>query len=130
MMAWKWRNITSMIHKELKRLRAVHQYTLKELSSKVGYGTGNLSSYENGKLQARDETLMRMLTRGYDMSKEEAKARIAMWRRQELESRYKTALAQAEEKYNEKPMLSLEAVAAYLTKHKVSEKIIEGLKKL
>jgi len=115
-----------MVHKELKRLRKINNFTLKELSSRVGYGTGNLSSYENGKLKARDATLMRILTRGYNMSKEEAKARIAMWRRNELLSKYKV-LASDVEGYNKIKVVELKKVMAYLKKQGVSQKVIEGL---
>lgn len=107
----------------------MHGFTLKELSSRVGYGTGNLSSYENGKLRARDATLMRILTRGYSMSKEEAKARIAMWRRDEVASKYKV-VASSGENYNELKLVELKKVAEYLRKQGVSEKIIEGLNQL
>ncbi len=89
-----------MIHEELKKLRKNRNLTLKVLSSKVGYGTGNLSSYENGKLKAKDETLLRILTRGYDMSSQEAKTRIAKWRSQEFEETYHIPLAQITESYN------------------------------
>jgi len=63
-----------MIHQELKNLRKEHGLTLKALSTKVGYGTGNLSSYENGKLKPKDETIIRILTRGFGMTTTEAKA--------------------------------------------------------
>ena len=91
-----------MIHKELKKLREGNNFTLKVLASRVGYGTGNLSSYENGKLKAKDETLLRILMRGYKMNKKEAKERIALWRKKELEETYRLQLAQATEPYNKK----------------------------
>ena len=47
-----------MIHKELKKLREGNNFTLKVLASRVGYGTGNLSSYENGKLKRIDAVLI------------------------------------------------------------------------
>ena len=118
-----------MIHDELKKLRKIHDFTLKELSSRVGYGTGNLSSYENGKLRARDLTLARILVQGYAMSKEEAMARIAMWRREEVASKYKM-IASPSEDYNEFRLVELKKVEEYLKKQKVSDIIIAGLSKI
>lgn len=93
-----------MIHHELKKLRISHKYTLKELSSKVGYGTGNLSSYETGRLKARDATLVRMLTKGYGYSEDEALALIGSWRKEEVEDSYELALAQGIKKKNKKKL--------------------------
>ena len=90
-----------MIHNELKKLRKEKDLTLKVLSSKVGYGTGNLSSYENGKINPRDKTLLRILTRGFEMNAEKANSRIALWRKKELEETYNIRLAQIDEPYNE-----------------------------
>ncbi len=89
-----------MIHDELKKLRKENDLTLKVLSSRVGYGTGNLSSYENGKIQARDKTLFRILTRGFGLSANEAKGLIVIWRKKELEEKYNIQLAQPDESYN------------------------------
>lgn len=120
-----------MVHKELKKLRKQHDLTLKELSSRVGYGTGNLSSYENGRLHAKDETVIRILTRGYTMSREEAKARLAMWRRQEVENKYKASLAEVEERFNEElPWVERHKVVVYLKEQGVSPTVIEGVLKL
>jgi hypothetical protein len=77
--------------------------TLKQLSAKVGYGTGNLSSYETGKLQAKDATLQRILTRGFDMTENKALTCIAQWRKKSLEKTYQgiLSLAQSDTPYNE-----------------------------
>lgn len=91
-----------MIHHELKKLRILNKYTLKELSSKIGYGTGNLSSYETGRLKARDATLVRMLTKGYGYSKAESLALIGTWRKEEVEDSYELGLAQGIKKKNKK----------------------------
>ena len=90
------------IHEHLKKLRRDTGQTLQELADKVGYGTGNLSSYETGKLQAKDLTLIRILTRGYDLTAEEAKEQIATWRREEIETKYNLPLAQSTTPYNQK----------------------------
>lgn len=100
-----------MIHHHLKKLREGNHLTLKELSSRVGYGTGNLSSYENGKLKAKDETLLRILTRGYHFKKKDAEIMIAVWRKEEIEELYRLHLAQVTGKYNQnkrKPPKNLE----------------------
>lgn len=105
--------------------------TLKQLSEKVGYGTGNLSSYETGKLQAKDNTLRRILMRGFDMSEEEATAIIAKLRKKELEETYKghLSLAQESEKYNEQ--IHKKDLVKFLEEEGYSdEEIEEVLKKL
>lgn len=124
--------MASIIPDQLKKLRKLHNFTLKEASSKAGYkSTGNFSNYENGNLKANDETLIRILTRTYNMSKQEAKARIAMWRRNELNKKYKLYLAEADEKYNpEEKRINVKKVQEYLRENGVSEKIIKGLEKI
>ena len=90
----------TMLHQELKILRHKNRLTLKELSSRVGYGTGNLSSYENGRLHAKDATVLRILTRGYRMTRKEAQTTLALWRTEEVEDNYKLQLAQAGSAFN------------------------------
>ncbi len=92
-----------MVHDELKRLRKENNFTLKELSYKVGYGTGNLSSYENGRLAPKDPTVLRMLTRGYDLSQKEAKNELALWRQMEVQEIYSNQLSQKPNGYNKEP---------------------------
>lgn len=76
-------------------------YTLAQLSEKVGYGVGNLSSYETGKLQPRDPTILRILTLGYEYSKKMAQAKLSYWRIQEVSDKYfngsQLKLAQSED---------------------------------
>ena len=84
-------------------MRENRDYTLKELAFKLGTGsrgTGNLSNYENGKKKATDKTLFKILTKGYEMSKEEAEIEIAMWRMKEVQETYHLELAQASKPYN------------------------------
>lgn len=84
-------------------MRENNDYTLKELSSRLGTGnrgTGNLSNYENGKKKPTDKTLFRILTKGYGMGKKEAEVQIALWRMQEVEESYHLELAQANKTYN------------------------------
>ncbi len=121
-----------MIHHELKKLRIANKYTLKELSSKVGYGTGNLSSYETGRLKARDATLVRMLTKGYGYSAEEALALIGAWRKEEVEDSYELSLAQGiTKKNNKKTTLDVLLKAEGLTAEAIKKvkKEIEKYKK-
>ena len=99
-----------MIHDELKRLRKENNFTLKELAYKVGHGTGNLSSYENGRLGPKDPTVLRIITRGYDMSQTEAKKELALWRKKEVEEIYAPQLAQKSASYN-KPKTPTENLA-------------------
>lgn len=117
-----------MAFSELKRLRKDNNLTLKELSSRVGYGTGNLSSYENNKLRARDATLIRILTKGYFMSKKKAKQVIASWRQAELEETYKVKLAQVSPPYN--PKEKKRPLVRLLEEEGLNRKSIVQVKKL
>jgi len=90
------------IYEHLKKLRQETNQTLQKLADKVGYGTGNLSSYETGKLKAKDPTIIRILTKGYGMTQEKAKQKLAMWRKEEIETQYNLQLAQNTTSYNEK----------------------------
>lgn len=92
-----------MIAPSLREMRLKSHMTLQQLSVKVGYGTGNLSSYETGKLRAKDATLLRILTKGFDMTEGEALSMVAFWRKKTLEEAYKgvLSLAQTETPYNE-----------------------------
>ena len=116
-----------MIHDELKKLRKDYDLTLKALSSKVGYGTGNLSSYENGKIKPIDKTVLRILTRGFGISKDEAKARIAFWRKKELEETYHIQLAQLEEPYN--PLVARQTLDQYLESEGLDKESIQKIKR-
>ena len=117
-----------MIHKHLMQLRKQHGMTLKDLSDKVGYGTGNLSSYEHGRLRAKDPTVLRILVRGYDLSKDEAKQTLALWRKEEVEQAYRIPLAQAGADYNSgAPKKTLEQ---FLKEEGLSARTIAQIKKL
>lgn len=116
-----------MIHDELKKLRKERDLILKELSSKVGYGTGNLSSYENGKLKPRDATLIRILTKGFGMSADEAKKQIALWRKKELEESYGIKLSQPDEPYNDSS--SHKTLDEYLESEGLDKESIKKIKK-
>lgn len=96
------RPITMRIWQQLKNLRGKRKMTLNQLSEKVGYGTGNLSSYETGKLEPKDTTLLRILTRGYDFSVREAKNLLAHWRQLEVSAKYDLTgnIAQSVADYN------------------------------
>jgi transcriptional regulator with XRE-family HTH domain len=76
------------IFERLKAERRRVSYTLIQLSEKVGYGAGNLSSYETGKLKPRDPTILRILTLGYKYSQKTARAKLAHWRIQEVYAEY------------------------------------------
>ena len=116
-----------MIHDELKKLRKERDLTLKVLSSNAGYGTGNLSSYENGKLKPRDKTLLRILTRGFGMTMTEANARIALWRRGEFEEVYKVQLGQMPDSYN--PDKTPKTLDEYLKSEGLDKESIKKIKK-
>ena len=88
------------IYKHLKLLRQKNKKTLQQLSDKIGYGTGNLSSYETGKLQAKDNTLLKILTKGFDMTENKALSLIGKWRQEELEDKYNLSLSQNTTSYN------------------------------
>lgn len=118
-----------MIHHHLKRLRTENNMTLKELASKVGYGTGNLSSYENGKLKAKDPTLMRILTRGFGMSKREAGTKIAEWRKEELEEVYHLELAQPVIPYNKGKNIQPKSLEDFLKLEGFDNKAIAKIKR-
>lgn len=117
-----------MIHEELKKLREKNNLTLKELESRVGYGTGNLSSYENGKLKAQDATLVRILTQGYKMGKKEAKIMIALWRKEEFEREYGLYLSQRTAPYN-RSSKSFKSLEEYLLKEGLDDVMIDKVKK-
>ncbi len=117
-----------MLHEELKKLRHDNKYTLKQLASKVGYGTGNLSSYENGKLKAKDVTVIRILMRGYGLSKKEAKIQVALWRRDDIEETYHVELAQAPASYN-KGKKSTQTLSQFLEAEGLDKKAIQEIKK-
>ncbi len=123
-----------MVYGELKKLRIKHKLTLKALSIKVGYGTGNLSSYENGKIKAKDETFLKILTHGYGMSTKEAKNKIAVWRSKELAEKYNLKISQNAEPYNgskdsEKTIDEIaEELEDALRKKGASEEIIKKFK--
>jgi len=116
-----------MIYTHLKLLRKQNQITLQQLSEKVGYGVGNLSSYENGKLNAKDQTLLRILMKGFDLEKKEAKKIIAEWRQEEFEEKYGSKietikLAQEGTPYNQN---TTEQIHALLSKEGLSNEEIE-----
>ena len=116
-----------MVHDRLKELRQKRGYTLKELSSYTGDGTGNLSSYENGRLHARDETLRRLLESGYQMSKKEAQQTIAVWRQEELEEKYAPQLAQNSKPYNASKKTG-DLLDQYLSQQKLTPKDTKKIK--
>lgn len=116
-----------MIHHHLKKLREDNDLTLKELSSRVGYGTGNLSSYENGKLKAKDETLLRILTRGYNFKKANAEVMIAVWRKEEIEELYNLDLAQVTEGFNKNKKDSPKTIRDFLKAEGFDEPFIEKI---
>lgn len=118
-----------MIHQELKKLRINNRLTLKELSAKIGYGTGNLSSYENGKLKARDETVIRILTQGYGLTKKEARVKVAEWRKKELEDQYHFELSQVSEPYNKDKKIKPKSLDDFLKDEGFDKKTIEKIKK-
>ncbi len=123
--------ICMRVFEQLKKLRRHHNLTLKELSSKIGYGTGNLSSYENGKLQAKDPTLLRILTRGYQMSKAQAQEQLAQWRLEEVQEHYGIHdLAQPKVAY-ESGSIEEQLVKNGLNKNQVQQvlKLIEKIKR-
>lgn len=101
-----------MIHTLLKQLRHEHKLTLKQLSEKVGYGTGNLSSYENGKIKASDPTVLRILTRGFSLSESVAKNMLAQWRKTEFTNFYQ--LAQDSEPFEKEKNISKENLSQFL----------------
>lgn len=127
------KSLYHLIHHHLKQLRENAGMTLKQLSTKVGYGTGNLSSYENGKLNAKDETVIRILTRGFDFSEKEAKVRVAEWRKEELETTYHLELAQPSVEYNHGKKKSSQNLKAFLKAEgfdaKAIRKIVDEAKK-
>ena len=116
-----------MIHHHLKKLREDNDLTLKELSSRVGYGTGNLSSYENGKLKAKDETLLRILTRGYHFSKKDAEIMIAVWRKEETEALYRLHLAQVSGEYNRNNKRTPKSLEDFLKAEGFDKSVIEKI---
>lgn len=118
-----------MIHHQLKKLRQDRGLTLKELSAKVGYGTGNLSSYENGKLKAKDETILRILMRGFGMTKKEAGIKVAQWRKEELEETYHLELAQTTTPYNKGKRVSSKTLDDFLKEEGFDAKTIQKIKK-
>ncbi len=111
----------------LKWLRKEAGMTLKQLSEKVGYGTGNLSSYENGKIDAKDPTLLKILTKGFDFSEKKAKIELARWRKEELEKAYHFELAQSAVKYNEGQKKSPQKLRAFLKAEGFDEKAIKKI---
>ncbi len=117
------------IHNELKKLRAENNFTLKALASKVGYGTGNLSSYETGKLKAKDPTLIRILTRGYGLTKNEAGVRVAEWRKAELEETYHLELAQTPVAYNKGKNIPKKTLDDFLKEEGFDQKAIDKIKR-
>lgn len=118
-----------MIHHQLKKMRQERGLTLKELSTKVGYGTGNLSSYENGKLKAKDETLLRILMRGFGMTKKEAAIKVAEWRKEELEQTYHLELAQTTTPYNKAKRANSKSLDDFLKEEGFDAKTIQKIKK-
>ena len=118
-----------MIHHQLKKLRQERGLTLKELSTKVGYGTGNLSSYENGKLKAKDETVLRILMRGFGMTKKQASIKVAQWRKDELEQTYHLELAQVTTPYNKEKKISPKTLDDFLKQEGFDAKTIQKIKK-
>jgi len=104
----------SIISGHLKRLRKEAGMTLRQLSEKVEYGTGNLSSYENGKIGATDSTYLRILIKGFDFSEDKAKIELARWRKEELEETYHLELAQPVVAFNEGKKKSPQKLKAFL----------------
>ena len=113
------------IHDQLKKLRLKTKMTLENLSNKVGYGTGNLSSYETGKIKPKDATLKRILVQGYEKTKKEAVEIIAMWRKKELEKQYN--LSQNTEKYNSPQ--KKKSLDEFLKEEGFDKKTIQKIKK-
>jgi len=73
---------------QLRKARKDHGLTLKKLDSRLQYGPGNISNYENGNSNPQDPTLLRILTHGLEMDKEEAMKTIALWRKEEFDAKY------------------------------------------
>lgn len=88
-----------MIAHQLKKLRKSHDLTLKVLADRVGYGTGNLSSYENGRLNPKDSTLLKILMKGFRFKEKEARVAIAEWRREHVNFKYALDLNQHTDPY-------------------------------
>ena len=119
-----------MIHIFLKKMRRENNMTLQQLADKVGYGTGNLSSYETGRLRAKDATVLRILTRGFDMTESQARTKLSEMRQAEFQSHYGNTLSQSTKEYNNTSVTQKE-VLQYLIDHGITEKEVhEILKKL
>jgi len=116
-----------VIHDHLKKLRQEADLTLKQLSAKVGYGTGNLSSYENGKLKAKDETVIRILMQGFDFSEKNARIKVAQWRKEEIEETYHLELAQPNVEYNVDQKKSPQKLRAFLRAQGFAEEAIKKI---
>ena len=95
----------------------------------MGYGTGNLSSYETGKLKAKDATLIRILTKGYGITKKEAGIRVAEWRKAELEETYHLELSQSSVPYNKGKKGQPKTLDDYLKEEGFDKKVIEKIKR-
>lgn len=116
------------IHQQLRKLRKQWALTLQSLSTKVGYGTGNLSSYETGKLKPEDKTVLRILMRGYEFSLEKAKLILAQWRMEEMGTKYGLpAIAQDTEGYNARS--TKQSIDEYLRSSGYTDSEIEKIKK-
>ena len=112
-----------MLHTFLKQLRRDTGLTLQKLSDRVGYGTGNLSSYENGKIKAKDDTLMRILTKGFKLSAKDAKTLIATWRKSEVDENY--GFAQETSSYNKE--VNKHDVLSFLKKSGFTKKELQTI---
>ena len=117
-----------MIHIFLKKMRKENNMTLQQLANKVGYGTGNLSSYETGRLRAKDATVLRILTRGFDMTESQARTKLSEMRQAEFQSHYGHTLSQSTKEYNKKPLTQKE-VLQYLIDRGLTEKEVQKVAK-
>ncbi len=118
------------IFQQLKRLRKQRGLTLNQLALKAGYkGTGNLSDYENGNIKVQEKTMFRILTKGFDMTKEEAKKTYEQWQIEQVEAEWKGKLTVLQHSTNHNDP-KVDSVLEMILKIKgLEEKEIEEMKK-
>lgn len=123
------------VGKQLRRLRKEFSYTLIMLDDKLHYGTGNFSNYENGKSNPTDATLLKILTKGYNYTKEQSQEIIRLWRKEEFDSNYdktkgtQKKISQESEAYNKIDKKNFEYFLALLLEGQgLSKKEVSDIK--
>lgn len=97
-----------MIWAKLKKLRKEKGFSLSQLDENCWIWVWNLSNYENEKIKASDQTLEKILVKGYGFWPRESLGLIGQWRTEELNKNYNLKIAQEAPPFNPGQKISLE----------------------